>query len=161
MTMARGTFHLVDGGYYDNYGVYTLLIWLESALLPEPAINHLVILRVMAFPPDPDKLPPLQGWGYQANAPLDAFLATRNTAQLAESDAVIRRFATHWQNFQPRPVDVFSRVLEYPAMDTKVCEHPALSWKLTGAQQKCLDDAWNKLKTGPEVQQLIQYLRSN
>lgn len=161
MTMARGTFHLVDGGYYDNYGVYTLLAWLESALSPEPAVHHLVILRVMAFPPDPDKMPPLRGWGYQSQAPLDAFLATRSTAQLAESDAVLRRFVSHWQNLQPEPVDVLSAVLEYPPMETNVCEDPALSWKLTSAQQKCLDNAWDRLKSRTDVQALLQYLRSH
>ena len=127
MTMARGTFHFVDGGYYDNYGVYTLLAWLESALSPNPTVHHLVILRLMAFPPESDKLPRLQGWGYQMLAPFDAFLATRSTAQLAESDAVLRRFTSHWQNLQPEPVDILSAVLEYQSMDTNVCEHPALS----------------------------------
>ena len=161
MTMARGAFHLVDGGYYDNYGIYTLLTWLESALTPDPAVHHLVILRLMAFPPEPDKLPSLRGWGYQMQAPFDAFLATRSTAQLAESDAVLRRFTAHWQNLQPEPVDILSAVLEYPSMDTNICEHPALSWKLTSAQQQCLDDAWKHVQSGPNVQILLQYLRTH
>jgi hypothetical protein len=31
-TPTRDSYHMIDGGYYDNYGVYRLLAWLEQGL---------------------------------------------------------------------------------------------------------------------------------
>lgn len=160
-TLKHKSFHFVDGGYYDNYGVYTLLSWLENALQPGGHRPRAVALvRIMAFPKGGPASGTVQGWGYQRTAPLSAFLSTRETGQLVESDTVLSRFVERW-SLPENGVQMESFVFQYPELRGKVCSEPALSWTLTAAQKKCLDTAWQNATVQQEAGRLASFLRTH
>ena len=141
--------HLVDGGYYDNYGLFTLMDWLQDALEEVPVKpKKIVIVRIISFPPDPPIKKSVRGWGFQLGAPLVAFLNVRTTAQLEESLSHLRLFEDYWAG-RPEHVNIVDIPLRYPGDiegSPAECSDPPLSWKLTTPEKLCIDDAWSKSK---------------
>lgn len=79
-------YHLVDGGYYDNYGVVSALNWLKQVMPTAVARNRhkLLIIQIQSAPFDENKFPPpndYAGWLYSLAGPLITFLNVQGTAQ--------------------------------------------------------------------------------
>lgn len=147
-------YHLVDGGYYDNYGLFGLAQWVDDALselevkrqLP-PAIT-VVVIRGEMDPASTDV--PRWGWFKQLPAPALAFLGTRSYGQWAGGSSAIKLLREKWAGKVaindvafPYPVEVLQNQPEHRA-----CADPPLSWILTEAQKQCLRDGWN-VSTAP------------
>ncbi len=87
--------HLVDGGYYDNYGLSSLMAWLAEALdqpvgnAPKPEI---LVLQIRSFPPDQIPDAKWTTWFYQVYAPLDGLESVRVTGQLLRDKEELRSF---------------------------------------------------------------------
>jgi Patatin-like phospholipase len=77
-------FHFVDGGYYDNFGITSLLAWLTEAL-DNPGLasqlDDILILQIRHFLPPTPPVPSRQGWGFQIGAPAFALYNMRDYAQ--------------------------------------------------------------------------------
>ena len=123
--------YLCDGGYYDNFGVWSAVNWLEAVLKDEQRrkrFKKIVILEIWSAPFDtPGKLPPVN----QLIAPASAILNVRTASQLARNEAEIRLL----QN-------------EYPDLNIEevtfaVPEPGPLSWMLSDCQKKQIDIDWN------------------
>src|SRR5262249_32873287 len=79
-------YHIVDGGYYDNYGVVSLLGWLRNALedntIPDATrqevkaeLADVLVLQIKPFPAGSDPTPHTRhGWGFQTIAPLEGIM---------------------------------------------------------------------------------------
>jgi predicted acylesterase/phospholipase RssA len=138
-------FHLVDGGYYDNYGVHTLLHWLEEARGDKNEPGAMVVM-IRSFPtvtrPDMKR----HGWAYQVPAPADAYLNVRDSAQLSPS-----RRETH----------LFPNVtlveFEFPNLGG-ACGNPPLSWKLRRPEIACIEEGWEKASKSADIEKLRTYL---
>ena len=82
--------YLCDGGYYDNFGVWSAVNWLQAVLNDEQRrkrFKKIVILEIWSAPFDkPGKLPPVN----QLIAPASAILNVRTASQLARNEAEIR-----------------------------------------------------------------------
>ncbi|MBV9885559.1 MAG: hypothetical protein JO119_03340, partial [Acidobacteria bacterium] len=86
-------FHLVDGGYYDNYGVYSLLEWLREALEKnESDAPDVLIIQIRSFPENARERPKNRSWFYQTYAPLDTLLSVRTTGQLLRDRDALQHF---------------------------------------------------------------------
>lgn len=130
-------FHIVDGGYYDNYGISTLIEWLESALnSPTNSIRRVLIVQIRDAPPDTSKKVK-KGYGlfYQSFAPISAMLHVRSTGQLShnEEDVDLLQRAKF-----PTNVSIESAVFQFPGAN------PPLSWHLTQTEKSNITDAWNR-----------------
>jgi hypothetical protein len=72
-------YHVVDGGYYDNYGVNSLLEWLNEAFSSTPPEKRpdILIIQIRSFPAGASN-PSAgnKGWFYQAEAPVSALRGT-------------------------------------------------------------------------------------
>lgn len=129
-------FHIVDGGYYDNYGISTLVEWLDDALSSsESDIQRVLIVQIRdSLPDSATEAKNAIGSLYQTFAPLSTMVRVRSTGQLAHNDEdtkLIERVA-----FKPN-VSIESAVFQY-------CGHkPPLSWHLTATQKANIDNAWN------------------
>jgi hypothetical protein len=127
--------HAVDGGYTDNYGMATLLAWLDEALrAPGNPIHRVLIIEIRASPPAAEP-PPLawRGWPFQAYAPISAMLNVRDTGQLPRNQEeleILQRFAAS------RNIDVEDAVFEYPPEDAP------LSWHLSPNDKKEIETTW-------------------
>ena len=131
--------HIVDGGYYDNYGLLSLMEWLDEALFKLPdneRPREIVILRIVAFPSNEKGENPERGWTYQTWAPLDTFMNVREAAQLKVAERQLELFKEVWGN---KGVTIRDQRVQY-APTTNCGSKPPLSWKLTQRQRDCITD---------------------
>ena len=143
--------HAVDGGYTDNYGMATLLAWLDEALrAPGNPIRRVLIIEIRASPPagGPPSLS-WQGWSFQSYAPLSAMLHVRDTGQLPRNQEeldVLRRFAASCK------IDIEDSVFEYPP------EHAPLSWHLSLNDKQEIETIWASSTTDKPKQTVRAFL---
>jgi hypothetical protein len=151
-------YHLVDGGYYDMYGLVALSQWVDDALEELSRNNQglpkrigVVIARGLAFsdaalrdaPVQPfDRTISARGWRWQLTAPPAAGLHAHFFAQWAGGMQTLRLLKGKWAS---RKVEIITCLFDYPGMGEMppVCQAAPLSWKLTTPQQDCIEAAWN------------------
>src|SRR5262249_585901 len=82
--------HVVDGGYYDNYGMATLVEWLDEALPGSTNdVKSVLLIQILGKPvgsaSDEGSIKN-RGWFYQTFAPLTTLAAVRSTGQIAHNN---------------------------------------------------------------------------
>jgi hypothetical protein len=143
--------HAVDGGYTDNYGMATLLAWLDEGLrAPGNPVHRVLIIEIRASPPAAEP-PPLswRGWPFQAYAPISAMLNVRDTGQLPRNQEeleILQRFAASCN------IDIEDAVFEYPPGDAP------LSWHLSPNDKKEIETTWASAETEKHKQAVGAFL---
>jgi Patatin-like phospholipase len=135
--------HVVDGGYYDNYGVSTLVAWLQVALsgsLPAAPVKRWLVIEICdtaqcssAAPPPLSSGGPRRAWPYQILAPLTGLLATRFTAQQVTNRNSLGLLQTYWEQHR---VCIESIAVPFSG------EPGPLSWHLTETQKRAIAGTW-------------------
>jgi uncharacterized protein YjbI with pentapeptide repeats len=145
-------YHVVDGGYYDNYGVYSMLDWLRQALTntPQESRPDVLIIQIVSFPFDAPVKGKSEGWFYQAYAPLDALLGVRTTAQLVRDRDALGVFLDQWSGKGAR---LCQATFQFDRSDAP------LSWQMNATQIRNITDDWDSLKTGPEWSKVSAFFR--
>lgn len=109
-------YHMIDGGYYDNYGISSSIAWLDEGLTdlqsqcetrdhgveskqacPATILPHILVLQIRSFPPDEEVQPTKRGWAFQLYAPVKGLLSVRTTAQLVRDREALTIFARRWE----------------------------------------------------------------
>jgi hypothetical protein len=142
------SWHYVDGGYYDNYGINSLLEWLGDALENDDLraqLPDILILQIRPFDPGSDAKPSEHGWGFQISAPVAALLNMRDTAQDSR-DATDLQFFARYSGLRNPKVNVWTVRFTFPAGRGKACGKPPLSWELTEDQRNCIGSSWDELR---------------
>jgi hypothetical protein len=144
-------FHVVDGGYYDNYGMSTLMEWLQQGLEDGGGlVKHVLVLQIRGAPSGSRMTPGgWHGWFYQAWAPLEAMLDVRTTGQRSHNDEEFQRLQELWCGQGGR---IETAVFEFQG------DRAPLSWHLTGRDKKRLDEEWAREAGGPNVNIVRQFL---
>jgi len=130
--------HVVDGGYFDNFGMATLVEWLDAALNgAEHQVKHVLILQIRGAKvpvanAETVKRVATRGWFYQAFAPLTTMLSVWGAGQVSHNETEYGLLQRAWKG----RVELRSVVLEFPGAD------PPLSWHLTAGQKQAILDAW-------------------
>ena len=150
--------HIADGGYYDAYGVSSLVEWLNAALSDEEssrAIKSVLVIEVRGDqrpePKDDGNVDPSlrrdrdrmtgaerRSWSYQLLAPLGAMLQVRTAGQIAHNEAELCLLIRRWQ-LDARQIRIRRLLLEFPEAS------PPLSWHLTRRERDRIGDEWNRL----------------
>ncbi|MCX6592674.1 MAG: patatin-like phospholipase family protein [Acidobacteria bacterium] len=139
--------HIVDGGYYDNYGMATLVEWLDSALqrppqppdaVKEPAKKRSVlVIQILGSPVAPTGQEKAKytsrGWFFQAFAPVTTLLNVRSSGQFAHNEIELDLLKQKWAS----EVSIESVQFEFPDEDAP------LSWHLTPNEKAAIGAAWN------------------
>ena len=156
------TFHLADGGYYDNDGIASALEWLNQAAgnltnvaadakKADTFAGHPVVwITIRSFPEFPDKTPiqiesdRAKGyWGSarQLVAPIATQVAVRTAAQRARNDYDIQRLLLAGVHYWPIAFSGKGADCTSPDSSTgqDLAEDPPLSWHLTRRQQRMID----------------------
>jgi hypothetical protein len=134
-------FHLADGGYFDNYGVVSVVNWLRS--LPEDQWSELkrrglLLVLVRAFPDDPESAGPnarqRQGWLWSAVGPLLTMYNVRTSAQASTGDVELA---------------LVQKVLACNSVSNlqvvfQLQKSSPLSWKLTDAEREAVLAGWDE-----------------
>jgi hypothetical protein len=161
-------FHVADGGYFDNFGVFTSVEWLNNHILPkyeELHIKRVLFLEIIAGPDEPEKREggtANQGWRMAVLGPLLTLFSIRNSTQIARNRADVANLKEIWG----KKVEIKNFTIRFPIidrslkMDTFVNEkgeyQPPLSWKLTQRQKDAIKKGWEVLRTeaGGVVEQI-------
>jgi len=110
--------HLVDGGYYDNYGISTLVEWLDAELESNPDIGEVLVVEIRGSGGScaneeqqtreeqanstkgtkarDGRIERKRGWFYQAFAPLWTVLHVRGPAQRGTNEVALDLLIQKW-----------------------------------------------------------------
>jgi hypothetical protein len=172
-------YHIVDGGYYDNYGLVSLLGWLESAIEDDSLqtqkdvqkdLADVLVLGIRPFPPAAGSNLKPHGWGFQTIAPIDGLLDVRDEGQMARDDNALALFTKYYRT---RQINIWRADFVYPSQfdlqffkkpaDYQGCLEAPLSWKLSLEQLECIEMGWKQFRlgenSGHEVDCVLGFLR--
>lgn len=135
--------HVVDGGYYDNLGVSSLIGWLRHAKQSPSAahVRRVLILKLHSFPRTAEASGSSRGWLYQFHAPLDTIMNMRNAAQVHRAETEIAMLAEAWRG----EAEVHRLDVRFPGCESA---SPPLSWRLRSDQKRCIEQAWESMRIG-------------
>src|SRR5262249_26109074 len=139
---AEAEYHVVDGGYYDNYGVTALVECLDNEL-DKPGVNvaELMVIRIHSMPvvKSPDRgLEKKRGFFYQMGVPIAALNNVRGAGQLSHGKVEFDLLQKRWRERAGRKVDIQLATFEYTNYDAP------LSWHLTDKQKQAIEKAWKE-----------------
>jgi len=137
--------HMIDGGFFDNFGMATLTEWLDQALeeqivqgKTETGVNRILLIQTNGFPADAGTLPTAenshQGWPFQVAGPVVALANVRTAGQTSHRDI---EFGMLKQKWAQRGVEICDAVFEFNHGDAP------LSWHLMPLQKAAIPKAWN------------------
>lgn len=159
--------HAVDGGYYDNYGMATMVEWLHEALSGnDNQVKKVLLIQIHGAPTgkaDKKEATKNRGWFYQAFAPLTTLFAVRSTGQIAHNDIELEFLV---EIMKKRGIDIKTVIFEFSNLDAALSrqitgeeeapvsghpireeETPPLSWHLTREEIDNIKYAWeNKMQ---------------
>jgi hypothetical protein len=145
--------HVADGGYYDNFGMMSMMTWLHEGLeRSDDPPTDVLVLQIRSFPET--GLPPREqerSWLFQTYAPLTALMSVRTAAQRLRNEQEFNYLRCYWKELG---VTIETLVVDYerdPAYDDP---EPPLSWSLRTGQKDAIERAWAR-----EVEQTQQTVR--
>ncbi len=135
--------HIVDGGYYDNYGMATLVEWLDEALSqPNRKIKKVLVLQIFGAPIADDltakRHSKQRGWFYQALAPITTLTAVRTAGQVAHKDIELELLEQKWSSSGVK-IETVKFEFDNP--------NAPLSWHLTPKEVDTIRLAWKNKMT--------------
>src|SRR5262249_48143713 len=130
--------HVVDGGYYDNYGMATMVEWLDEALQGAGgAVESVLVIQIHGAPVNTDlrdeRHAKDRGWFYQAFAPLTTLAAVRSAGQIAHHDIELELLQRKWAAMG---IPIQTVTFEFNNPDAP------LSWHLTPLEANEIRRAW-------------------
>ncbi len=143
---------MADGGYYDNYGVSSLIAWLDEAFTglqkEGKALPDVLVVQIRSFPDDALTPPTNKGWFFQSYAPVSALLHVRTTAQLVRDREALTLFAQRWAKSSTKggPSDR----IHFASFQFQGSDAP-LSWKMNQRQIDEIANQWKEVVAGPET----------
>jgi len=130
--------HIVDGGYYDNYGMATLVEWLDEALAgANGKIESVLVIQIHGAPVESnlsdERHATTRGWFYQAFAPIKTLLNVRTAGQVAHNNIELELLQQKWS---AAGMPIHTVTFEFNNPDTP------LSWHLTPEEIAAIESAW-------------------
>ncbi len=152
--------HVVDGGYYDNYGMCTLVEWLDIGLDALEAqgllsgIREVLVIEIREQPSPLAATVPQgssRGWFFQTYAPLAALFAVRTAGQRSHNQVELKLLQEKWAGkVKILPSAIFEFGSRPDGSRRPNLPPPPLSWHLTALQQETIESEWNDQKGGSE-----------
>ena len=140
--------HVVDGGYFDNYGVATLVEWLSEGLAQwngrAARMPPILVIQIRSFPATPDPGATRQGAAFQLYAPISSLLNVRDTGQVMRDASSLRILQDLWRKTGGLPP------LEVATLQFKG-NHAPLSWAINPRQRQAVVEQWNQVLCGKET----------
>jgi hypothetical protein len=137
---SNAEYHVVDGGYYDNYGMAALVECLNNELeKPAVDVTELMVIRIHSMPVGAEVSPQGgNGFFFQTKAPVSALNNVRGAGQLSHSKVEFDLLQKRWRERDGRKVEIDLATFEYPKFDAP------LSWHLTDRQKQAIEIAWKE-----------------
>jgi hypothetical protein len=154
-------YHLIDGGYYDNYGVDSAVQWLDQGLrelAPGERPSKVLILQIRAFPDirlpnvqnppqeqDPfytRALPRNRGWVFELFSPITGLLRARSAGQLLHNQNALDLLKAKWRTAEGDGVDIRFATFEFQGASAP------LSFKMNPTQRSNILEQWDEYLRG-------------
>lgn len=146
--------HVVDGGYYDNYGMTSIVEWLNNALA-ENLISEALVIQIHSFPEIKSTEPP-PGYASQLLAPVETLLNIRTSAQASHKAIESTLLKEKWQG------KVREATFRFCCLDSndkkKNCYDPPLTWKLTDSEKTKVALCWSNGSQNDSLQKVREFL---
>jgi hypothetical protein len=145
--------HVVDGGYYDDYGMLSAMAWIHDGARDSGVVRHVLLIQIHDAPANVERTPDSwHGTFYQVWAPLETMLNVRRAGQRSHNDNELALLMTKLC------------AVDGVRLDTATFEfggtNAPLSWHLTGLDKKRLDDEWAVTSTGAAIDAVRKFLRT-
>jgi hypothetical protein len=157
----KGRDAFVDGGYFDNSGLYSLMGWLEQAadgLQPSTQPREVLLLQIDAFPETENVSAQRAGfaWYRQFTIPFETVVGVRETGQAARNRYDFPLLA---KSLEGR---LNVKVLEFRFRPSPRCalEPPPLSWHLSEFEKACIVEGWTNPQTIEARRAVAEWLGS-
>lgn len=137
----QAPWHIVDGGYYDNYGVMTLIESLHNKNIPVDKIDNLILIQIRLE--SPDKPEPQSGWANVVAAPLTTMWNVRGATQRARNDMEIELH----KSLMKAECSNDESCLALSSVSFIYNGEEALSWKLSKTQKNEITNQWRQQTT--------------
>jgi hypothetical protein len=152
-------YHLIDGGYYDNYGVDSAVQWIDQGLRElktsgERLPSKVLVLQIRAFPDiklpnvqNPPKiddpfytraLPRNRGWVFELFSPITGLLHVRSSGQLLHNRNALLLLQAKWRAASDDGVDIRFATFEFPGTSAP------LSFKMNPTQRENILKHWDE-----------------
>ncbi len=149
-------YHVVDGGYYDNYGLVSALEFIEtglSALLEDKGeIPSVLLVRIEGSADVPAKPEANPDFLFQTIAPLKTMFSMRSTSQRVRNETELVLLENRWAATIPGGHPVSQVQFKYPLRNAP------LSWHLTAADKTDIRNAVTKPEIQAAIQQVCDFL---
>lgn len=139
--------HIVDGGYYDNYGIVSLIEWLKQTLKSSNRPTKVLVVQIRSNDTGYDTVKNTSdGWFFQLTAPLKALYNVRTTGQRSRGDIEFENLKEYWltQQVTIKSVIFNFRLKKDDEPPLAKDYEPPLSWHLSLDEIKKIDGAWRK-----------------
>jgi hypothetical protein len=167
--------HVIDGGYYDNFGVTSALDWLHRVLWnrisegTELQFKRVLIIQLRAFPTkDPKEEKPSDGSASALVGPLIGLLNIRSGAAISRNSIELNRFVNAWNERFAKAAEEKKETEEKKVCVATVVFEPShdegdgpLSWHLSAKQKENLRNSWQKGENPARVQAMNAYLNGS
>jgi hypothetical protein len=173
-------YHTADGGYVDNFGVFTLVNFVQRYVVPnleEFQVKRILVLEIRSFAePKVDAKEPnrFSGWFSQVFGPFQTLLSVRRSSQVSRTDYELGALRHQILQNQPTSDSLKFEIvrLTFPETFGEVNStvgsrafkprgegtpyQPPLSWQLSREQKLALKIAWaDMVNNDPEFQRLV------
>lgn len=165
-------YHVADGGYFDNSGFVTAAEWLDEQLnewsKAENSLNvkRVLILQINPFPKSAstENVQGNGGWFMATIGPLLAMFKVRDPVLASRNAKEADLLAKKWEN----KVDIQYFPIFFPSeseISSKFAVsgfykdgryRPPLSWRLTDKEKQAIQDGWEAIKIGKNIQKIKQ-----
>lgn len=150
-------YHIADGGYYDNYGVMTIVEWLDKHILPHAdrwQIGTVVFVQIQITETSNETLAS-SGWQSAFIGPLVTLFNVRQSTQRDRNNIEIGMLKRIWTNEQ-HPVENAQAAVRIESPVFGYSGPAVLSWNLTGKERGAVGDVWtNEARAGGEAFQTL------
>jgi hypothetical protein len=149
MDTGGGRLHLIDGGYYDNFGVTSAVDWLRSVLEvraaeldPRLTFTRVALVELRAFRrEDVVKTKPAAGYAAAMFGPMLGLAAIRDGSAAERDDIDVARFVETWNNRFKQAREPIC--LGHFVFEPGPSEPPPLSWQLSREETRRIQASWS------------------
>jgi hypothetical protein len=155
-------YHMADGGYFDNFGQFTAVEWLDDLLSASRNvlnIKKVLLIQINGFadPQFQDQENGKKGLDVAILGPLQTLYSVKDSTQQARN---IREFGLFSQRWKSENVSVKSINITFPFPTASDGYEPPLSWRLTRHEKDKLKDAWKDDAVQKAVTEIKGFWRS-
>ena len=138
----RTAYHVADGGYYDNFGIVTLIEWARKLVRIPPTPRLLIVEIRQSDNKAYRSMPPKDraGWTYETIGPLSTMMKVRESSQATRNDLDIE-LLTEWARAHKWTVEsvVFT-----------LAQNSPMSWHLSDDEISRIQAQWAACKARPD-----------